>query len=322
MNKILVSILGILLSFITIPQISIMAQDSTMPQIDKNETITFVDPFGKFRLDYPSSDWKAEGKENRFDTSKENLVLTKTNHLEGTLIIHIMPFLDVYKSMKENHYTWNQIIEPTFDGTFNTYVSERFSGVNLVETPTYDKYKISGVQAGSVIHNVNYEDESMTGLFIHSLIGSDGVMVWYLADPKYFDKTLPEAENIIESLLVLGCEDAKFYEGLIKEQKMEIKQLINDGKDEDEIMEELSESKEYKDMKMWLSDERVEELMIDTVDKTRLDMALEKIPVDTQGFGCTDKQKVGFKLAQILKQGEEEWTKYWQTNNYGLDRNL
>ena len=162
----------------------------------------------------------------------------------------------------------------------------------------------------------------MAGLFIHSLIGSDGVMVWYLAESKIFDKTLPEAENIIESLLVLDCEDAKFSEGLIKEQKMQIKQLINDGKDEDEIMEELSESKEYKDMKMWLSDERVEELMIDTVDKTRLDMALEKIPVDTQGFGCTDKQKVGFKLAQILKQGEEEWTKYWQTNNFGLIRIL
>ena len=126
----------------------------------------------------------------------------------------------------------------------------------------------------------------MAGLFIHSLIGSDGVIVWYLADPKYFDKTLPEVENIVNSLLVLNCDDAKFYDGLNKELKMQIKQLINEGKDEDEIMKDLRESKIYKGMRLWLEDENVDEYVIPVIDKTRLDMALEKIPVDAQGFGC------------------------------------
>ncbi|HET9806408.1 MAG TPA: hypothetical protein VFP49_05840 [Nitrososphaeraceae archaeon] len=64
-----------MLSIVTINEI--IAQSHT-------ETITFVDPYGKFSIDYPS-DWEAIAPGHRFEEGNLDLIIQKHDRQQGSI---------------------------------------------------------------------------------------------------------------------------------------------------------------------------------------------------------------------------------------------
>ena len=60
----------------------IVAINETVGQKSYNETITFVDPFGKFSIEYPS-DWEAIAPGHRFEEGNVDLIIQKPRSTTG-----------------------------------------------------------------------------------------------------------------------------------------------------------------------------------------------------------------------------------------------
>ena len=84
--------------------LSIVAINETVRQKNYNETITFVDPFGKFSIDYPS-DWEAIAPGHRFEEGNLDLIIQKPDRQQGYIEIRDEQITsEIKKSNEENKF--------------------------------------------------------------------------------------------------------------------------------------------------------------------------------------------------------------------------
>src|SRR5687768_4324416 len=108
----------ILLSIVTINEIA--------AQKNHNETITFVDPFGKFSIDYPS-DWEAIAPGHRFEEGNLDLIIQKPDREQGYIEIrHEEIISKIIKPDEEIKLSLlnNKSLEIILPSSFKDYVSK------------------------------------------------------------------------------------------------------------------------------------------------------------------------------------------------------
>jgi hypothetical protein len=86
---------------------------------------------------------------------------------------------------------------------FITGYSEAFEGFNQIENAQYDKYKIDGHKAGSVVFSFELPDLDLAGWIVVTIIGNKLFAFQYGADQNQFDINLPTAQRILQSIKIL-----------------------------------------------------------------------------------------------------------------------
>ena len=66
--------------------LSIITFNQGIAQTNHNQTLTFVDPFGKFSIDY-LSDWEAIAPGHRFEEGNLDLIIQKSEEEQGYIEI-------------------------------------------------------------------------------------------------------------------------------------------------------------------------------------------------------------------------------------------
>ncbi len=186
----------ILLSIVTVNEI--LAQKSYI------ETITFVDPYGKFSIDYPS-DWEAIAPGHRFEEGNLDLIIQKHDRQQGSIEFrHEEINSEIKKSSEENKFSSslnNKPLKIILPSTFNDYVSQlHIQNVKHIKEFTYDRYLISGMNTGSIVYSFEKDGKVFYGLYIVAKSDHNIVFISYTASTNYFDKNLLEVEEMINSL--------------------------------------------------------------------------------------------------------------------------
>ena len=185
--------------------LSIVAINETVAQKSYNETITFVDPFGKFSIDYPS-DWEAIAPGHRFEEGNLDLIIQKTDRQQGYIEIrHEQIVSEITKSNKENRFLSsslnNKSLEIILPSTFKDYVDKlNLQNVRPIEEFNNNRYLISGMNTSSIIYNFEKDDKSFYGLYILAKSDYSIVYISYIASTNYFYRNLPEVEEMINVL--------------------------------------------------------------------------------------------------------------------------
>lgn len=185
--------------------LSIVAINETVAQKSYNETITFVDPFGKFSIDYPS-DWEAIAPGHRFEEGNLDLIIQKTDRQQGYIEIrHEQIVSEITKSNKENRFLSsslnNKSLEIILPSTFKDYVDKlNLQNVRPIEEFNNNRYLISGMNTSSIIYNFEKDDKSFYGLYILAKSDYSIVYISYIASTNYFYRNLPEVEEMINAL--------------------------------------------------------------------------------------------------------------------------
>jgi len=192
-------VLGIFLVSIIISSISynnIYAQDQSKESIQWK---TYTDPQSKFSIDYPS-DWLVEPKQNRFDPvdvkfiKKETVTLNDENSVEqnaamfgityGTNLdmsnIDLKAFVE--ELSKRNQFTYNNYRE--IEGDIDKYKMDTNPCAGFIAAHT------NGLQEQGQLQLICFPDGKLFS-------------VLYMTDQKYFDKYLPIAEKMIDSINIL-----------------------------------------------------------------------------------------------------------------------
>lgn len=185
--------------------LSILVINETVVQKSYNETITFVDPFGKFSIDYPS-DWEAIAPGHRFEEGNLDLIIQKTDRQQGYIEIrHEQIISEITKSNKENRFLSsslnNKSLEIILPSTFKDYVDKlNLQNVRPIEEFNNNRYLISGMNTSSIIYNFEKDDKSFYGLYILAKSDYSIVYISYIASTNYFYRNLPEVEEMINVL--------------------------------------------------------------------------------------------------------------------------
>jgi hypothetical protein len=185
----------VLLSIITINEI--------IAQNNYNETLTFIDPFGKFSIDYPS-DWEAIAPGHSFEEGNLDLIIQKTERNQGYIEIRheeINP--ENKKSNDDNNFIFslltNNSLERILSSLFNDYISKfHLQNVKTIKL-NYDKL-ISGMNSSSILYSFEKDNKVFYGLYIVAKNDYNIIVISYMASTNYFDKNLPKFESMIRSI--------------------------------------------------------------------------------------------------------------------------
>jgi hypothetical protein len=185
----------VLLSIITINEI--------IAQNNYNETLTFIDPFGKFSIDYPS-DWEAIAPGHSFEEGNLDLIIQKTERNQGYIEIRheeINP--ENKKSNDDNNFIFslltNNSLERILSSLFNDYISKfHLQNVKTIKL-SYDKL-ISGMNSSSILYSFEKDNKVFYGLYIVAKNDYNIIVISYMASTNYFDKNLPKFESMIRSI--------------------------------------------------------------------------------------------------------------------------
>jgi hypothetical protein len=182
--------------------LSIVAINETVGQKNHNETITFVDPFGKFSIEYPS-DWEAIAPGHRFEEGKVDLIIQKLDRQQGYIEIRDEQITSEIKKYNEDILSSlnNKSLDNTLHSVLKDYISKlNLQNVKYIEGFVYDKYLISGMNTSSIIYNFEKDDIIFYGLYILAKSDYNIVFISYIATKNYFKKNLLEVEEMINSL--------------------------------------------------------------------------------------------------------------------------
>ncbi|MGE5634308.1 MAG: hypothetical protein ACM3VV_03685 [Deltaproteobacteria bacterium] len=184
-----------MLSIVTINEI--IAQSHT-------ETITFVDPYGKFSIDYPS-DWEAIAPGHRFEEGNLDLIIQKHDRQQGSIELrHEEINWEIKKPNEENKFSSSLNIKPLkiiLSSTFKDYVFQlHIQNVKHIKEFTYDRHLIAGMNTGSIVYSFEKDGKVFYGLYIVAKSDHNIVFISYTASTNYFDKNLLKVKEMINSL--------------------------------------------------------------------------------------------------------------------------
>ena len=191
----------IIVCFIVV--LSIITINEIIAQNNYNETLTFIDPFGKFSIDYPS-DWEAIAPWHSFEEGNLDLIIQKTERNQGYIEIRheeINP--ENKKSNEDNNFIFslltNNSLERILSSLFNDYISKfHLQNVKTIKL-NYDKL-ISGMNSSSILYSFEKNDKVFYGLYIVAKNDYNIIIISYMASTNYFDKNLPKFESMIRSI--------------------------------------------------------------------------------------------------------------------------
>ena len=103
-------LLGYKIIYVFLILLSIVTFNEIAAQKNHNETITFVDPFGKFSIDYPS-DWDAIAPGHRFEEGNLDLIIQKPDKKQGYIEIQ---HEEIISKMKKSNEEENSLISSSF----------------------------------------------------------------------------------------------------------------------------------------------------------------------------------------------------------------
>lgn len=169
----------------------------------QNETLTIVDPFGKFSIDY-SSDWEAIVPGHRFEEGNIDLIIQKTDRQQGYIEVRHeeLPNQENKESNKTNFLSElnNMSLYILLSYSFQNYLSTNdLQKVKQVEGFSYNKYVISDMNTGSIVYNFDRDGIKFYGLYLLSKNNYNILQILYIASANYFYKNIREAEKIISS---------------------------------------------------------------------------------------------------------------------------
>jgi len=123
----------------------------------QNETLTIVDPFGKFSIDY-SSDWEAIVPGHRFEEGNIDLIIQKPDRQQGYIEVRHeeLPNQENKESKKTNFLSPlnNMSLNILLSYSFQNYLSTNdLQKVKQVEGFSYNKYLISDMNTGSIVYS-------------------------------------------------------------------------------------------------------------------------------------------------------------------------
>ncbi|HET8856163.1 MAG TPA: hypothetical protein VFM28_01415 [Nitrososphaeraceae archaeon] len=184
--------------------LSIIAINETVGQKNYNETITFVDPFGKFSIDYPS-DWEAIAPGHRFEEGNLDLIIQKSDRQQGYIEIRDEQITsEIKKSNEENKFHSslnNKSLEIILHSTFKDYISKlNLQNVKHIEEFSYDSHLISDLNTSSILYSFEKDDKIFYGLYILAKSDYNIIYISYIASTNYFNKNFLEVEEMINSL--------------------------------------------------------------------------------------------------------------------------
>ena len=184
--------------------LSIVAINETVGQKNYNETITFVDPFGKFSIDYPS-DWEAIAPGHRFEEGNLDLIIQKPDRHQGYIEIRDEQITSgIKKSNEENKFPSslnNKSLEIILHSTFKDYISKlNLQNVKHIEEFTYDRYLILDMNTSSILYSFEKDDKIFYGLYILAKSDYNIIYISYIASANYFNKNLLKVEEMLNSL--------------------------------------------------------------------------------------------------------------------------
>ena len=90
--------------------LSIITFNQVVAQNNHNQTLTFIDPFGKFSIDYPS-DWDAIAPGHRFEEGNLDLIIQKPDKKQGYIEIQ---HEEIISEMKKSNEEENSLISSPF----------------------------------------------------------------------------------------------------------------------------------------------------------------------------------------------------------------
>ena len=182
--------------------LSIVAINETVGQKSHNETITFVDPSGKFSIEYPS-DWEAIAPGHRFEEGNVDLIIQKLDRQQGYIEIRDEQITSEIKKSNEDNLSSlnNKLLDITLHSILKDYISElNLQNVKRIEGFAYDRDLISDMNTGSIIYNFEKDDIIFYGLYVLAKSDYNIVFISYIASKNYFKKNLLEVEEMINSL--------------------------------------------------------------------------------------------------------------------------
>lgn len=185
--------------------LSIITTNEIFAQYNYSETLTFVDPFGKFSIDYPS-DWEAIAPGHSFQEGNLDLIIQKPDKKQGYVEIRdeqIIP--EIKNSNKENSFTStylnNNPLDYMLSSLFNDYVSKlHIQNFQYIKKFYYDKNLILGMNTSSILYSFKKDNQVFYGLYVVAKSNYNLIVISYMASSYYFDKNLPKLEAMIQSL--------------------------------------------------------------------------------------------------------------------------
>ena len=169
---------------------TVMLSTTSVYGQEDNETewLTYNDPEDKFSLEYPT-DWELESKENRFDI-KDFIVSTKD---EGNSVSIGMTSIQ-FEGKKGDIEDGEEIIVPGLENRDN---------FRLIESWECEKYTIDDEKSCSIVFTSGSSPFNFAEMNVY-LNSDNGIhTIIYKTTSNLFDKHLPSAEKIIESIKIL-----------------------------------------------------------------------------------------------------------------------
>ena len=196
-------LLGYKIIYVFLILLSIVTFNEIAAQKNHNETITFVDPFGKFSIDYPS-DWDAIAPGHRFEEGNLDLIIQKPDRQQGYIEIrHEEITSKIIKSDEEAKLSPlnNKSLEIILSSSFKDYVSKsNLQNVRQIQEFNYGRYLISDMNTGSIVYTFEKDGKIFYGLYILAKDDNNIVYFSYTSSTNYFYKNLWQVEEMINAL--------------------------------------------------------------------------------------------------------------------------
>lgn len=186
----------------TLLLLSILSINETF---SKNETLTIVDPFGKFSINY-TSDWEAIVPGHRFEEGNIDLIIQKQNRQQGYIEIRHdeLPNQEIKEFNKTGLLSPNNTsLNILLSYSFQKYISTKdLQKVRQIKSFSYNNYVIPNMNTCSILYSFEKDGKKFDGLYILSKNDKNILFISYIASPKYFYKNTEDAKKIISSFKI------------------------------------------------------------------------------------------------------------------------
>jgi hypothetical protein len=187
--------------------LSIITFNQVIAQTNHNQTLTFVDPFGKFSIDY-SSDWEAISPGHSFEEGDLDLIIQKPDKEQGYIEIrHEEITSEVKKTNQdknielESDSLYNISLKVILHSSFDKYVSKlNLKNVENIEKFNYNSNLIPNMTSGLILYSFDKDNKIHYGLYFLAKNDYDIIYISYTAYRNWFDKNLVEVKDMIHSI--------------------------------------------------------------------------------------------------------------------------
>jgi hypothetical protein len=168
----------------------------------------YVDPQGEFSIQYPPS-WDLKPS-NRFEAT-DLMMYSPGGSENGYVLLQYNIFSEEIGTVLDKYGGDQSDIEKYLDIVFPSFLkgfSESMDNFNQVERIDYNKYKIDGYKAASIIFSFEIQGLDVAGWLVWTLLGSNMFVFEFVASTDNFDSLLPIGERMLNSIKILDYQNS------------------------------------------------------------------------------------------------------------------